>query len=529
MNGLWKNINLTFLIILITISPDKGMLAQLNSPDELYGELFTEVQTRKVFDDYKTFADCIPLEEANVIVEAYHKEKNNPDFQLKAFVLRYFLLPDTTYAEFTSDTNVAITDHINKLWDILTKRSAVTPRQSSVIRLPYPYVVPGGRFREMFYWDSYFIMEGLALSGRYDLLQGMLGNFAFLIDSFGYIPNGNRTYFLSRSQPPFFASMVALVAENDVSKWGEYLPYLEREYQFWMNGTGELKKKNSAFKRVVRLNDGEILNRYWDDHDRPRAEGYGKEVILSEGMEKPQSSRMYKSIRAACESGWDFSSRWFKDDTSIKSTYTVDLIPVDLNCLLYFLEQSIAKGYEVKGDARKTQEYLAIAMKRKKAILKYCWNNEAGFFMDYDLVLKKNTSCYSLAGAFPLYFKVATNSQAALVAAKLEDSFLMPGGFVTTLRRSNYQWDAPNGWAPLQLITVIGLLNYGFETLALNGARRWVELNERVYSNTGKLLEKYNVVDMNLLTGGGEYKLQDGFGWTNGVYLKLRKIIDSRR
>jgi alpha,alpha-trehalase len=499
--------------------------AQLKSPDEIFGDLFVHVQVAKIFGDDKTFTDCIPKIPTEDILKQYKELKDSPDFDLKKFILERFSLPDQSHSIYTADTTITITSHIDNLWNILSRRVTSQVANSSLINLPYEYVVPGGRFREVFYWDSYFIMLGLQESGRYEMIKNMVDNFSFLIHSFGFVPNGNRTYFLSRSQPPFYALMVELLAEKNPLLLSEYLPYLEKEYLFWMKGADQLSPENKSIHRVMRMPGGEILNRYWDDKDVPRPEGYGKELLAAKKMEPKDAARMYREIRAACESGWDFSSRWLRDGTTFQTSYITEIVPVDLNCLLYHLECTISKAYSLKGDQAKSNDYDKIANKRKLAILKYCWSEKHRFFMDYDITYQQSTPSYSIAGSFPLFFNLCTADQAKEVTEKLKKDFLQPGGFVTTLKSSPFQWDSPNGWAPMQWITVKGLLNYNENELALEGAHRWMELNNKIYRSTGKLIEKYNVIDMNMLTGGGEYSLQDGFGWTNGVYLKLHSII----
>ncbi len=483
------------------------------------------MQISKIFGDDKTFTDCTPKRPADEILAQYQALKDVPGFELKAFILEHFLLPDQNHTKYTADTSITITSHIENLWAVLSRRVTSQVPNSSLINLPYEYVVPGGRFREVFYWDSYFIMIGLQESEKYDTLKSMVDNFSFLIHSFGFIPNGNRTYFLSRSQPPFYALMVELLAEKDPTLLSEYLPYLEKEYLFWMQDSDQLSSATTKIRRVVRMPDGELLNRYWDDRDTPRPEGYSKELLIGKNMDKVVAAKMYREIRAACESGWDFSSRWLRDGVTFQSSYTTEIVPVDLNCLLFHLESSIGKGYSLKGDQEKSAHYHNLATNRKQAILKYCWSETHGFFMDYDHTQQQSTPAYTMAGSFPLFFNICTPKQAKATAEKLKKDFLKPGGFVTTLQSSSFQWDSPNGWAPMQWIAVKGLLNYGEDALARDAADRWMQLNDKIYRSTGKLIEKYNVIDMNMLTGGGEYSLQDGFGWTNGVYLKLKSIL----
>lgn len=511
-----------FLMCAVYLTPS---YAQVESPEEIFDDLFVEVQMQKVFKDYKTFVDCTPRYPAETIMTTYHAQKGSPDFDLRQFVVSNFKLPDTNYVKYQSDTSVHIVKHIDSLWTLLTRKADPNVNNSSLIALPHPYVIPGGRFREVFYWDSYFIMLGLDVSKKDELLQNMIDNFTYLIDRIGFIPNGNRTYFLSRSQPPFYASMIDLLAKRDAHILVKYIPYLEKEYHFWMEGTEKLTSSNPSYKRVVRMKDGEILSRYWDDKTTPRPEAYGKEIVYSKNFDAERSKLMYRDIRAACESGWDFSTRWFKDVATMQTIHTTDIIPVDLNCLLYFYEETISKAYKLKGEEEKKAFYSNLAEKRKAAILKYCWDKDRNFFMDFDFVEDRTTPAYTLAASFPLYFHIATPEQAQHVAKKLEDSFLKKGGFVTTLHPSSFQWDSPNGWAPLQWTTIKGLYDYKHTDLAIKGAKRWLDLNERVYKNAGKLIEKYNVVEMNHETGGGEYALQDGFGWTNGVYLKLHELV----
>ena len=167
--------------------------------------------------------------------------------------------------------------------------------------------------------------------------------------------------------------------------------------------------------------------------------------------------------------------------------------------------------------------FQSLAEKRKQSIQKYCWNEVAQFYFDFDAVQNQQKKTMTLAGVFPLFVQLASAEQAAQVASIIKEKFLQPGGLTSTLETTGQQWDAPNGWAPLQWTTIAGLENYGYGALAGDIARRWIRLNADVFKRTGKLMEKYNVVDTGLEAGGGEYTGQDGFGWTNGVLLALMK------
>ncbi|MFT3682813.1 MAG: alpha,alpha-trehalase TreF [Ferruginibacter sp.] len=481
--------------------------------------LFEEVQLQQVFPDGKTFVDCMAKQPLDIILRQYNDQKNEPGFSLKEFVHANFELPAVFAGDYKTGSAVSVTEHIKQLWPVLTRQP--DEKKGSLIPLPHSYIVPGGRFGEVYYWDSYFTMLGLKASGMYDMIGNMVANFSHLIQTVGFIPNGNRTYYLGRSQPPFYALMIQLlVSIKGKAILPAYLSPLEKEYNYWMKGMAGLDAGKESAYHVVKMKDGEILNRYFDEFDTARPESFREDVELSH-QAKEDAAILYKHLRAGAESGWDYSSRWFKDGKSFATIHTADIIPVDLNCLLYYLEHTIAEAAETAGDEEKYRQYAVLADKRKEAIQKYCWNENAGFYFDYDFVTASQKNELTLAGSVPLYFRIATESQADLVAEKLQAVFLKQGGLVTTLKQTGQQWDAPNGWAPLQWLAVTGLENYHHHSLANSIAQSWIKLNTDVFNRTGKLMEKYNVVDTALEAGGGEYPGQDGFGWTNGVLLAL--------
>lgn len=493
---------------------------------ESLSPLYETVQESGLFPDSKFFPDCTPRSSPADILKEYEQVKTQPGFDLKNFVETHFDFPETPDTNYHS-SNKPILQHLENLWDVLLRRpsSAKHPIAAinTLIPLPNPYIVPGGRFREVYYWDSFFTMLGLQASGRVDVIQDMVDNFAHLIETQGFIPNGNRTYYLSRSQPPFFALMVNLLAEiKGEATLRHYQRQLEIEYAFWMSGENKLTAQKTACKRVVRLPGGSTVNRYWDNDATPRPEAHSEDLKIGK---KPgiEPEMVYRHIRAAAESGWDFSSRWFADGRRMASIQTTDFVPVDLNCLLYYMEKTLVHTYRQGTDQVPVEVMKDIARQRKNAIQQYCWDEKAGFYFDYNHVNKQRSQEWTLAATFPLFFNIAEKEQAEKVANHLETKFLQPGGLITTLTRSGQQWDAPNGWAPLQWMAIQGLQNYGFITLAHEIKRRWTALNEKTYAETGKMMEKYNVMDPDAKAGGGEYPNQDGFGWTNGVYLKLIK------
>lgn len=522
-----------FLFISCKIGPDAEQEIQelkkqveILPPAELYGDLFYDVQKREIFEDSKTFVDVIPQDNVGLIRQRYSMLDDTTSEGITEFIRHHFEIPGGDL-EFKTDSS-SINKHITQLWEVL-KRPADDSISGTLLPLPNPYIVPGGRFREIYYWDSYFTMLGLLEDGEIATIRNMVDNFAYLINEYGFIPNGNRTYYLGRSQPPFFAMMVSVLAEAEGEKvFGEYLPELEREYHFWMDG-GTTLEEQIAYNRVVKLPGGEILNRYWDSNATPRPESYREDVKTAERAISinPDLTReeVYRNLRAGAESGWDFSSRWLNRGPNgkfdLSTIHTTDIVPVDLNSLLYNLEQTIASAATLARDKEKAEKFHEKARLRKEAILKYFWNEKAGYFMDYNFRKKEMTDRFSLAGVYPLFFKIASPKQADMVAAKIDEVFLKPGGVVTTPYTTGQQWDAPNGWAPLQWITIEGLRNYGITELSAEIKSRWLELNKDVYQRTFKMTEKYNVEDLSKESGGGEYPTQDGFGWTNGVFQKL--------
>ena len=524
-----RSVLLLFIVVLSACKTEVGNKAiatnlpvsrELITPDELLGDLFVEVQLQEVFPDGKTFVDCRAKIAYDSIVSHYKAQKDRADFNLKEFVMEHFEVPASISSDFKSDPGRSAKEHVEALWPVLVRASDEFVDGSTLIPLPNPYIVPGGRFREVYYWDSYFTMLGLAESGEYELIEHMLDNFAHLINTVGHIPNGNRTYYITRSQPPFFAQMVRLLAtEKGPHIYEKYRGALKKEYEFWMNDT---TIGDAPVKRCVATPVG-IMNRYYDEGTTPRQESYREDY--TQVQELDGGIAMYKDLRAGAESGWDFCSRWFADRMSIEEIETTDILPIDLNALLYGLEDVLTLCF------KEDHAYVAAlktSMENRKAFLQeYCWNSKEGVFEDYNWVDQKQTAVKSLAMAYPLFFKMVPQEQADKVALYLEANFLQPGGVVSTLHHTGQQWDAPNGWAPLQWMTIIGLDNYGHRDLARTIAERWVALNEKVYANTGKFVEKYNVEDMTLEAGGGEYPVQDGFGWSNGVYLALKAYLDT--
>jgi alpha,alpha-trehalase len=492
------------------------------TPADRYQELFQAVQLGRVFQDSKTFVDCVPMQSPEQIMDAYRHQCRKKGFSLPAFVHAHFSVPEVHESHYVSVPGQPLREHIDGLWDVLTRQPHRHPGQSSLLPLPFDYVVPGGRFSELYYWDSYFTMLGLAEGGRCDLLKAMAGNFGYLIDTYGHVPNGNRTYYLSRSQPPVFALMIELFERHDVCTAMQYLPQLCKEYAWWMDGADTLQPGH-AFRHVVRLDDGSLLNRYWDDRDMPREEAHLEDVLTARQAASRSAAEVYRNLRAAAESGWDFSSRWC-DDGSLCSIRTTSILPVDLNSFLWKLEQQIAFLSHRAGMFEQAALFERREQARHETIDRLLWHEQAGAYLDYDWQRRAPREMLNAATVTPLYVRLASRQQAKRLSHALRTRLLHGGGIDTTEVQSGQQWDRPNGWAPLQWLAVGGLRRYGYTDLSEDIAHRWLCTVSSLYQRESKLVEKY-VLDL-LPDGavggsGGEYPLQDGFGWTNGVTRRL--------
>lgn len=470
-------------------------MSQYRSPVELYGELFEEVQ-KVSHQDSICFVDAIPKQSPSIIRFLY-KTEGDPKNVMK-FVKLHFKCGIHCAPSLVPHAS-SVLEFIQLQWPRLERYQPIDD-QGSLIALPKPYIVPGGRFNSMFYWDSFFTMLGLGKEMQLHIITNMV----FLIELFGYVPNGNRTYFLGRSQPPLLYHMMKLIEPPPPQETRQlWQRVLEKELQFWLQ-VGE---------HGVFIRKGVVFSRYWDLNasDGPRPEGWKEDENTARlaGKTKATWQRTWQNIRASCESGWDFSSRWWCSSTRKFPLVTTSLLPVDLNAIL--LERRLAEGEDGKNQLRVAFDELF-------------WNAKKGFYFDYDFQRKRQRDqVWTLAGIWPLYCGLASQEQADQVATHIKLKFLQPGGLITTLHyNTKEQWDAPNGWAPLQWVAIVGLKRYGFMALAETIRLRWLKTVDLGFQRTGRVMEKYNVVDITGIPADGEYDtVQDGFGWTNGVYAAL--------
>jgi len=349
--------------------------------------------------------------------------------------------------------------------------------------LPNKFVSPNSGIykNDQFYWDSYFIILGLVKSGRALLAKGMIDNFLFLQKRFNIIPLRNKFYNLGSSQIPFLTSMAREV-------------FSETRDKRWL-------------KNVMKAAEHE-LNSYWMNKSLTEIH------LVYQGLSR-YCDHYITHLAAEHESGWDMTSRFH--------SHCLDYLPVDLNSTLYKYETDLADFYKTAGNRKKHNQYLLQSEKRRKTMNKLMWNFDKGFYFDYDYKHKKQSTFYSVAGFYPLWAKLATHTQAKKVAEALHH-FEYGGGLANTqahgLSEEYRQHDYPNGWPQQQWIVIKGLMNYGFVDDATRIAKKFLDLNKKVFKKTGKLWEKYDVVKCDI--GKSErYHTQAGFGWTNAIIVRL--------
>jgi len=403
-----------------------------------------------------------------------------------------------------------------------------SPEKYSLHYLHEPFIVPGGRFREMYYWDSYWTIQGLLVSEMPETVKGMLINFVKLIKDIGHIPNGNRIYYNRRSQPPLFISMVQAYFEatHDEKFIEENIEYLDKEFQFWMAN------------RTITVNVGEkkhTLARYNVEVDDPRPESYREDYRDAQKFETiPEQEEFYQNMKSGAESGWDYSTRWFFKEDGSPSEDLVDIetryiIPVDLNSYLCKNARILSNYYKILDQDQKSQEYAKIFDNFVESIDQVLWNSTSNAWFDYNMKTKLQNPQFYPSNIAPLWAECFAQTKLkekvlpVLNYITNEEAFQYPGGVPTSMVKSGQQWDLSNAWPPLQEIIVTGLENTG-DAKALDIAKKLVEKWLRnVYvsyvQSEKKMFEKYDVEEIGLPGGGGEYDVQEGFGWSNGVLL----------
>ncbi|CAJ0933589.1 unnamed protein product, partial [Ranitomeya imitator] len=421
---------------------------------------------------------------------------------------------------------------LHDLWKFLGRKISLNvknqPDRHSQIYVPNPVIVPGGRFIEFYYWDSYWVINGLLLSEMYDTARGMIENFLYMVDSYGFIPNGGRVYYLNRSQPPFLTLMMEsyMATRNDETFLRNNINILEKEYNFWMtNRSISVELNGKTYK----------LNRYYVPAGGPRPESYSKDYELADGLTADAKQLLYSELKAAAESGWDFSSRWFYGSTnSLLDTKTNEVIPVDLNAILCRVERTLAKFYTDLGMADKASKFSSALDQRIEAVQAVLWDEGLGIWLDYYIKDARRNQNFYPSNLAPLWASCYTDSTVVDKAVSyLEKSKALSyqNGLPTSLHETGQQWDFPNAWPPLQHMVIEGLEkteSKKAKEIAFSLAQKWVKVNYDAYKKYKAMFEKYNVEGDGKPGGGGEYEVQLGFGWTNGVIMQLLDLYRSR-
>ncbi|KAK3874699.1 hypothetical protein Pcinc_020379 [Petrolisthes cinctipes] len=433
---------------------------------------------------------------------------------------------------------------LHNIWKELGRKISTKvqedPDKYSQIYVPNPVIVPGGRFREFYYWDSYWTIDGLLLSGMQETVKGMLKNFIQMVREYGKVPNGGRVYYTRRSQPPYLIPMVKLYFDhtNDLKFLEENIDLLQQEFQFWEN------------ERSVQISDREgknhLVAQYNAQVGEPRPESFREDYRLAQGLAPEDQEKLYVELKSGAESGWDYSTRWLINNNTnngtLKDLKVTHIVPVDLNSLLCMNARILSEFYKKIGNFGSAKTYQDLADVKNETMSKIFWDKTDGMWYDYDMNAQSKRRYFYLSNIHPLWsgcYGITEPRDQVLeyVINYLKNKKITDhvGGIPTSLENSGQQWDFPNAWAPLQHIAIMGLHNartihYAAESTAFSLAEKWVRTNWKGYqqANPHAMFEKYNVSVVGLPGGGGEYSVQAGFGWSNAVAMRLMDMYGDR-
>ncbi|CAL9684359.1 unnamed protein product [Knipowitschia caucasica] len=517
---------------------------------EIYcsGPILDQIQRAKLYEDDKYFVDMKLKVSPDIISSAFQNLSNVfpvvPREKLQEFINMYFEKPGSEFETWTPPDWHNKPEFLNKindkqlrewafkihqLWKQLGKKIRDDVREQpqlySQIYTPYPVVVPGGRFRELYYWDSYWVINGLLLSEMTDTAKGMIQNFLYLIEKYGSVPNGGRIYYERRSQPPFLTLMVESYyrATEDKEFLRAAVPRLDQEYRFWMQNRSASVSVNGSVHR---------LNRFDVQVGLPRPESYTDDLELAEGLSDDSKQQLWMDLKAGAESGWDFSARWYVNSSgqnsgTLRDTRTSQILPSDLNALLCRTEKTLASFHRLLGSQESAVLYEQAAEERQRAMDAVLWDDQRGAWFDYNLLTGSKHLGFYPSNLAPLWAQCYSNeerAQRAVQYLKGSGALHFPNGVPTSLKESGQQWDYPNAWPPLQHMLIEGLSKLPSEDakqIAQDLAQKWIRTNWMAYTKYEAMFEKYDVNGDGKPGGGGEYEVQLGFGWTNGVALQL--------
>lgn len=510
------------------------------------GELINTVQLERLFDDSKTFVDLrLRRPEREILVDFANLPREPSREVLMNFVAENFDLQKNLefqdwdpedwaerpryLEEIREKPLLHVGMEINRLWKVLSWKCSEdlrrNPSSYSKLYLPNGFVIPGGRFREIYYWDTYWIVRGLLISDMRETTRGILDNFFHQIRLFGHVPNGTRKYYCRRSQPPFLTSMMSKYHEvtGDEVFLCEHVADLERELAFfWDKRSRQYEFAGSRYR----------VFHYGADCRGPRPESYAEDVDAAGHFETDDGKQeFYLHVKAATESGWDFSSRWIINRgvhvhclCSIKTSY---IAPVDLNALMYKNHMHMADFYKVLENSEKRREHLSKAHSVLRTLSNLLWDSEENMWFDWDMLNDKRRKFFYASNLFPLWAEAYPHKLRDTVG-KCAAYYLLrtgalkhEGGIPASLQHTGHQWDY-NAWPPLQHVIVSGLnktKNRHAQKLAFKIARNYTisTVSSCRKGCACQIFEKYNPAEIGAAGGGGEYEVQKGFGWTNGV------------
>ena len=492
------------------------------------GVFFEMLQTSGLYHDSKDIVDLVLTESPSAVLSAVSRLPRRKK-AIQAFVKRYTALPGSELTVHTpSDWNPTIDwgstvkdpgaqrllSHIHSTWLSLARTHSpeVPDAWSTLLRLPHPFFVPGGRFREAYYWDGYWIMLGLLRSGMTTSARELILNFLSLINRFGFVPNGNRTYYTDRSQPPMLTLMVKLYVDmtSDEDILTLALPFLRQEHVFWLN------------RRTC--NESGLFH-FDSDESAPRPESYPHDKALN--------LKSYRAVRAAAESGWDFSSRWTgtkPPEDVLQNLMTTNVLPVDLNSILIATERILAEFHRRLGYHFQAAQLDQLSHHHAVSMEKHLFDKVQGQY--FDAVVQGTTVTRSSrpygSVAFAMWLRpfppsVDGDARVRRVWGALGRAGFSKhqGGVPVSLVNSGEQWDMPNAWPPVVHALIMGLAQVSMlQNAAKMVAQQWLQGSFDVFCHSKTIFEKRNVLHTGA-GGGGEYDVQVGFGWSNGVLLDL--------
>lgn len=548
--GLLRGSLFKFLLLLFTGEFALFSRCEGECKSKIYcgGKFLRSIQTHRLFEDSKTFVDMKMLKsEAEILrsfddfMSAHRNQPLRP--ALHKWVGENFGGVGLEFEEWEPDDWVEepkivrnITEPtyrrwfliLNEIWLSLGRRIKKEVSRNisnySILYVRNPFVVPGGRFREYYYWDSYWIVLGLLACDMNSTARGMLENFVDLVEEYGHVPNGGRLYYVGRSQPPFLIPMVKLYFDRtgDTHFLDQHISSLEKEFHYWIDEHSRVLSKGGR---------DYVVCTYGHRAVEPRPESYNEDLAYSRYFAgQKEKEEFFSEVRAAAESGWDFSSRWFVKNISNRGnmldTKARSIVPVDLNALMCGNAMTLSHFHKLLGNRRTSGIYEAKARERSEILEKILWNEEAGIWLDYDSANSRARNYFYISNAFPLWTGCYDRNNAEIarsVVKYLKDNgVLFPGGVPASLEYTGEKWDYPYAWPPLEHILVVGLSESGVPEavdFAKDVALRWMRLNYRTFEAAENMYEKYDVTRTTSSTVESEFDTQIGYGWSNGVIL----------